>query len=105
MRLIDAEKISNYIKSEINPYGKPFKGNAYEFGLKLMKYLKNAGVDYDVDKVLKQLEEAKSMVPVNRLLDDITKDKPKELGQLIAYNKSIKIVKAGGINNNSKTSD
>lgn len=60
MRLIDAEKISNYIKSEINPYGKPFEGNAYEFGLKLMKYLKNAGVDYDIDKVIKQLEEKDS---------------------------------------------
>lgn len=96
MRLTDAEKISNYIKSEINPYGKPFKGNAYEFGIKLIKYLENASVDYDVDKVLGQLEEAKSMVPVNRVLDDITKDKPKELGQLIAYDKAINIVKAGG---------
>lgn len=96
MRLTDAEKISNYIKSEINSYGKPFKGNAYEFGIKLIKYLENASVDYDVDKVLDQLEEAKSMVPVNRVLDDITKDKPKELGQLIAYDKAINIVKAGG---------
>lgn len=51
---------------------------------------------YDVDKVVKQLEELKSQVPVNRILDDIIKDKPKELGQLIAYNKAIEIVKAGG---------
>ncbi len=52
---------------------------------------------YDVDKVVAQLEELKSQVPVNRILDDIIKDKPKELGQLIAYNKAIEIVKAGGI--------
>lgn len=51
---------------------------------------------YDVDKVVGQLEELKSQVPVNRILDDIIKDKPKELGQLIAYNKAIEIVKAGG---------
>ena len=51
---------------------------------------------YDVDKVVEQLEELKSQVPVNRILDDIIKDKPKELGQLIAYNKAIEIVKAGG---------
>ncbi len=51
---------------------------------------------YDVDKVVKQLEELKSQVPVNRILDDIIKDKPKELGQLIAYGKAIEIVKAGG---------
>lgn len=51
---------------------------------------------YDVDKVVGQLEELKSQVPVNRILDDIIKDKPKELGQLIAYDKAIEIVKAGG---------
>lgn len=53
---------------------------------------------YDVDKVVKQLEELKSQVPVNRILDDIIKDKPKELGQLIAYGKAIEITKAGMAN-------
>ena len=47
------------------------------------------------DKIIEKLEEAKSNVPVNRLLDDIIKDKPKELGQLMAYNKAIEIVKQG----------
>ena len=45
------------------------------------------------EKIIEKLEEEKSNVPVNRLLDDIIKDKPKELGQLIAYNKAIEIVK------------
>ena len=45
------------------------------------------------EKIIEKLEEEKSNVPVNRLLDDIIKDKPKELGQLMAYNKSIEIVK------------
>lgn len=44
------------------------------------------------EKILDRLEEKKSIIPVNRLLDDIIKDKPKELGQLIAYDNSIKIV-------------
>lgn len=44
-------------------------------------------------KIIEQLEELKSLVPVNRLLDDIIKDKPKELGQIIAYDKAIKIIK------------
>lgn len=43
-------------------------------------------------KIVERLEEKKSIIPVNRLLDDIIKDKPKELGQLMAYNNSIKIV-------------
>ena len=45
------------------------------------------------EKIIEKLEEAKGNVPVNRLLDDIIKEKPKELGQLIAYDKAIEIVK------------
>lgn len=52
---------------------------------------------YDSDKVVEQLEKLKSLVPVNRVLDDIVNDKPKELGMLIAYEKAIKIVKGGGV--------
>ena len=44
------------------------------------------------EKILERLEENKLIIPVNRVLDDIIKDKPKELGQLMAYNNSIKIV-------------
>ena len=44
------------------------------------------------EKILERLEENKSIISVNRVLDDIIKDKPKELGQLIAYDNSIKIV-------------
>ena len=53
---------------------------------------------YDPDKVVKQLEKLKSLVPVNRVLDDIVNDKPKELGMLIAYRKAIEIVEGGGVN-------
>lgn len=34
-------QIHDYIQSQINPYGKPFKGTAYELGLKIMDYIKN----------------------------------------------------------------
>lgn len=54
-------------------------------------------IAYDPDKVVEQLEKLKSLVPVNRVLDDIINDKPKELGMLIAYEKAIKIVKGGGV--------
>ena len=39
--MVDENKIYNYIKSQINPYGKPFDGMAYEFGLKIMNYIEN----------------------------------------------------------------
>lgn len=57
---------------------------------------KCAPTAYDPDKVVEQLEKLKSLVPVNRVLDDIINDKPKELGMLIAYEKAIQIVKGGG---------
>ena len=58
---------------------------------------KCAPTAYDPDKVVEQLEELKSLVPVNRVLDDIIHEKPKELGMLIAYRKAIEIVKGGGV--------
>lgn len=61
---------------------------------------KCAPTAYDPDRVVEQLEELKSLVPVNRLLDDIVNEKPKELGMLIAYEKAIEIVKGGGVDEN-----
>lgn len=100
MRLIDADKIN---------FNEVFVG-ASEFAQDT-RYVAQILINrqptaYDVDKVVKRLEELKSQVPVNRTLDDIIKDKPKELGQLIAYNKAIEIVKAGGrgnVNTESKS--
>lgn len=59
--------------------------------------VRKAPTAYDPDKVVEQLEELKSLVPVNRILDDIVNEKPKELGMLIAYRKAIEIVKGGGV--------
>lgn len=59
--------------------------------------INNMPTAYDLDKVVEQLEKLKSLVPVNRLLDDIVNEKPKELGMLIAYRKAIEIVKGGGV--------
>lgn len=62
--------------------------------------INNMPTAYDPDKAVEQLENLKSLVPVNRVLDDIVNDKPKELGMLIAYGKAIEIVKAGGVDGN-----
>lgn len=37
----DKSKIYDYIKRTINPYGKPFKGTAYELGAKIMDFIEN----------------------------------------------------------------
>ncbi len=90
MGLIDADKLKKDLKSVTLSNGTLLNINT------VLLLLDKYPTAYDVDKVVEQLEELKSQVPVNRILDDIIKDKPKELGQLIAYNKAIEIVKAGG---------
>lgn len=39
------------VNAEINPYGKPFEGSAYEFGLKIMEHIENMSAVYDVDRL------------------------------------------------------
>lgn len=59
----DKRKIYNYIKKTINPYGRPFEGTAYEFGLKLMDFIEN------IDG-----EKANGWIPVSERLPEKNKD-------------------------------
>lgn len=102
MRLIDADELKEELSQQWFIDILLTKTNSNDMYSALAEKIDSQPTAYDVDKVVEQLEEAKSMVPINRVLDYITKDKPKELGQLIAYDKSIKIVKASGMNNNLK---
>ena len=99
--LISRSEVNDVIdKLEVYTSGRPNTMKVEVSVLQLQRFinkLKNIPTAYDVDKVVEELEEAKGNVPVNRLLDDIIKEKPKELGQLIAYDKAIKIVKQGEI--------
>ena len=54
--LISRKKIRDYIKGEINPYGKPFEGTAYELGLKIIRYIDAMDSAYDIDRVIDELE-------------------------------------------------
>ena len=97
-RLIDADKLLETLQ-DLEPH---CENKDYEYGmLNMMNYympkiINDEPTAFDVDKVVEQLGELKSLVPVNRILDDIVNEKPKELGMLIAYRKAIEIVKAGG---------
>lgn len=113
-RLIDADHVKDFFFSEtsgtedvirdlMDTHGLDYVNDINEevimaFAKDLLKAVQNV-IDteptaYDPDKVVEQLEKLKSLVPVNRVLDDIVNDKPKELGMLIAYNKAIEIVKS-----------
>lgn len=117
MRLIDANELKDFFFSETSgteeiihdlmsthrlDYANGVnEDSVMDFATDLLKKVQNV-IDtqptaYDPEKVVKQLEKLKSLVPVNRVLDDIVNDKPKELGMLIAYEKAIEIVKGGGV--------
>ena len=82
--------IKNYIQTQINPYGEPFKGTAYEFGIKLLDYLNNKDADYDVEKVVEELKNEKEF------WNDATCNK--EIGKQKArsYAYAIEIVQSNG---------
>lgn len=88
------EEIGRNLRSRYCSYAGRYEYETIEM---LQKAFENSRQAYPVEKVVEKLEETKGNVPVNRLLDDIIKEKPKELGQLIAYDKAIEIVKQGGV--------
>ena len=91
-RLIDADVYEKFIKAKYADREK-----AEDIKEQMLFDLSCQPTAYDPEKVVKQLEELRSLVPVNRVLDDIINEKPKELGMLIAYRKAIEIVKGGGM--------
>lgn len=95
MRLIDADELEGHIKI-LGIWDEVENKDVFTNDIKdaILKLIDAQTTAYDSDKVVEQLEKLKSLVPVNRVLDDIVNDKPKELGMLIAYNKAIEIVKS-----------
>lgn len=76
MRLVNADDICRYIKTEINPYGKPFKGSTYEFGLKIAEHIENMSTAYDADEIVKRIDNEVAGITNMQLLkiDEIVKD-------------------------------
>lgn len=83
--LISRKKIRDYIKGEINHYGKPFEGTSYELGLKIMRYIDAMDSTYSVDNVVEELEiEMKASSGYSE-------------ERVSAFSRAIEIVKHGGI--------
>lgn len=96
MRLIDVDKYTENIKNfaDCIRIGNPKFAAVYDA---IINSINRQPTAYDVDNVLKQLEDEKSHMS---LLDDELEEIYKS-----AIDDAIEIVKAGGMNNNSKTSD
>lgn len=72
-----SQKIYNYIKQEINPYGKPFDGTVYEFGLKVMKYIENLHTEELAEEYINTSTDTSSgWIPCSERL-------PKEKGEYL----------------------
>lgn len=97
-RLIDADELISILGFENTQEERD--ENVWKIIIITLEGIDRIPTAYDPDKVVQQLEKLKSLVPVNRVLDDIVNDKPKELGMLIAYEKAIEIVKGGGVDGN-----
>ena len=93
--LIRRKKISDYIKGEINPYGKPFEGTAYELGLKIIRYIDAMDSDYDIDKVVEKLEENASRY--TKKYNTPYGNNGYRYVKAISIHKAIEIVKKGGV--------
>ena len=91
--LISRSKIRDYIKTQINPYGKPFEGTAYELGLKIMRYIDAMDSVYDIDKVVEELESFAKLAE-DRWTNGTSKHAYQEYK---CWVKAIEIVKQGGV--------
>ena len=90
--LISRSKIRNYIKTQINPYGKAFEGTPYELGLEIMKYIDSMHSAYDVEKVVSEL-----LKEIRKVEDDWHSEYGYYSGRKKAYHKAIDIVRKGGV--------
>ena len=91
MRLIDADKLYDWVKRECNPYGKPTID--FESGNKMLDMIKRSQTAFDKEKVIEELKAKE---------EDSRKywsefDDEDAFGEMNAYKNAIEIVEKGGI--------
>ena len=104
MRLIDADRLLADLKEEnVVPI---YIQNLTKKNKQIIRFenmIYEQPTAYDVDKVLKQLEDESEKCSICEL--PTCKEDESHCCYCNGLNKAIEIVKAGGMNNNSKTSD
>lgn len=102
MRLIDADRLLADLKEEnVVPI---YIQNLTKKNKQIIRFenmIYEQPTAYDVDKVVQQLEDRKSLMLETLKISEADIDR----GRIYGMDKAIEIVKAGGMNNNSKTSD
>ena len=90
MRLIDADKLYDWVRRECNPYGKPTID--FESGNRMLDMIKRSSTAFDKEKVIEQIKVLSTGIILNtNICDDYAE------GYVRAAKDIIEIVEKGGI--------
>ena len=101
MRLIDADKLYDWVRTECNPYGKPTID--FESGNRMLDIIKRMPTAFDKEKVIEELVELRqkeysdSDEDFETIDGEEIYDEGRSQGRFEAYHTAIKIVEKGGI--------
>ena len=97
MRLIDADKLYDWVKRECNPYGKPTID--FESGNKMLDMIKRSQTAFDKKKVIKELREELNLSDAEK--ERCARENPLQFDSAKGYANgianAIEIVEKGGI--------
>lgn len=99
MRLIDADKLYNWVKRECNPYGKPTID--FESGNRMLDMIKRSSTAFDREKVLEELkswEKASHDAGIQSTYAELDNKASGYYQESRAYHRAIEIVERGGLN-------
>ena len=90
MRLIDADKLYDWVRRECNPYGKPTID--FESGNRMLDMIKRSSTAFDKEKVIDEIHISSSGIVVNMNVSSSYAE-----GYIDAAKDIIEIVEKGGI--------
>lgn len=100
MRLIDADKLYDWVRTECNPYGKPTID--FESGNRMLDMIKRSSTAFDKEKVIEKLVELRqkeysdSDEDIESIDGEEIYDAGRSQGRFEAYHNAIEIVEKGG---------
>ena len=98
MRLIDADNLYDWIKTECNPYGKPTID--FESGCRILDIIKRMPTAFDKEKVIEELkswEKASHDAGIQSTYAELDNKASGYYQESRAYHRAIEIVEKGGI--------
>ena len=98
MRLIDADKLYDWVRRECNPYGNPTID--FESGNRMLDMIKRSSTAFDKEKVIEELkswEKASHDAGIQSTYAELDNKASGYYQESRAYHRAIEIVEKGGI--------